>query len=56
VWFLVWLQLISGKPVDYFQLGSYQSQAICEQQKQKAIVMVTHNGVAVVCLKAEVDD
>ena len=56
LWILVWIQLISGKPVDYFQLGSYQSQAVCEQVRNKAEVMITHNGIAVACLKVDVDD
>ena len=56
MWILVWIQLISGKPVDYFQLGSYQSRAICEQVKDEAEVMITHNGIAVACLKVDVDD
>ena len=54
MWILVWLQLISGKPVDHFQLGSYESQAICEQVKDRAKVMITHNGIAVACLKVDV--
>tara|TARA_R100000935_G_scaffold43339_1_gene65704 strand:+ start:252 stop:380 length:129 start_codon:yes stop_codon:yes gene_type:complete len=42
--------------MDYFQLGSYQSHAICEQEKDKAEVMVTHNGIALACLKVDPND
>ena len=53
MWALVWIQIISGMPAEYFQLGVYESEAICKQIQQKAKIMVTHNGIAVACLKIE---
>jgi|TARA_R110000744_G_scaffold286327_2_gene397630 hypothetical protein len=50
MWVLVWIQLISGKPAEYFQLGVYDTKAVCEQVLEKAEMMVTHNGIAVACL------
>ena len=50
MWVLVWLQLISGMPLDYFELGQYDNRKICEQQKDKAEVMITHNGITVACI------
>jgi hypothetical protein len=50
MWFLVWIQIISGMPAEYFQLGAYESRTVCELVKQKAEMMITHNGIAVVCI------
>ena len=50
MWALVWMQLISGMPIDYYQLGSYESKTVCELYNQKAQVMVTHNGITVACI------
>ena len=47
MWILIWLQLTSGQPLDYFQLGMYDSRKICEQQKEKAEVIIIHNGISV---------
>ena len=54
MWVLVWVQIISGMPAEYFQLGVYESKVICEQVRQKAEMMVTHNGIVVACLGVEV--
>ena len=56
MWVLVWLQLISGMPLDYFELGQYDSRKICEQQREKAEVMITHNGIAVQCIEIRRDN
>ena len=50
MWVLVWIQIISGMPAEYFQLGAYESRTVCELVKQKAEMMITHNGIAVVCI------
>ena len=44
------MQLISGQPVDYFQLAVYESSSECETNRKRAEIMVTHNGIAVACL------
>jgi hypothetical protein len=53
MWVLVWVQIISGMPAEYFQLGVYESKIVCEQVRQNAEMMVTHNGIVVACLGVE---
>ena len=53
MWVLVWLQLTSGMPLDYFQLGAYDDKNICEQHRKKAEVMIVHNGMSVQCIGIE---
>ena len=53
MWILIWLQLTSGMPLDYFQLGIYDNKNICEQQRKKAEVMIVHNGISVQCIGIE---
>jgi hypothetical protein len=53
MWVLVWVQIISGMPAEYFQLGVYESKTVCEQVRQNAEMMVTHNGIVVACLGVE---
>ena len=52
---LDWMQLISGQPVDYFQLAVYETSAECENNRKRAEVMVTHNGIAVACLNVRTE-
>ena len=54
MWVLVWMQLISGQPVNYFQLAVYESSSECETNRKSAEVMVTHNGIAVACLEVKI--
>ena len=56
VWILVWMQLISGMPVDHFVLGSYETQVECTKSKERAEVMITHNGIAITCLGIKYND
>ena len=56
MWILVWLQLTSGMPLDYFQLGQYTDRNICEQQRKKAEVMISHNGISVQCIGIEINN
>jgi len=53
MWVLVWLQLTSGMPLDYFQLGTYGDKNTCEQHRKKAEVMIVHNGMSVQCIEIE---
>ena len=50
VWILIWMQLISGNPVDHFVLGRYETQLECSKSKELAKVMISHNGIAITCL------
>ena len=56
IWVLVWMQLVSGKPVDHFQLGVYETQVECIRSKERAKVMIIHNGIAITCLGIEYND
>jgi hypothetical protein len=56
MWVLVWLQLTSGMPLDYFQLGTYDSRNLCEQHRKKAEVMIVHNGMSVQCIEIDMDN
>jgi len=56
MWVLVWLQLTSGMPLDYFQLGTYNSTNVCEQHRKKAEVMIVHNGMSVQCIEIKIDN
>jgi len=53
MWVLVWMQLISGQPVDHFQLAVYETSFDCEKNCKCSEIMVTHNGIAVVCLEVK---
>ena len=53
MWVLIWLQLTSGMPLDYFQLGTYDNKNTCEQHRKKAEVMIVHNGMSVQCIEIE---
>jgi len=50
MWALVWLQLTSGMPLEYFQISSYESRSICEQVKQRASIMITDTSITIACL------
>jgi len=54
MWVLVWMQLISGQPVDHFQLAVYETSVECEKNRKRAEIMVTHNGIAVACLEVKI--
>ena len=41
MWVLIWLQLTSGMPLDYFQLGTYD---------------IVHNGMSVQCIEIDMDN
>ena len=53
MWVLVWMQLISGQPVDHVQLDVYETSVECEMIRIRAEIMVTHNGIAVACLEVK---
>ena len=55
MWVLVWMQLISGQPVEHFQLAVYENVAECEKNRKRAEIMVTHNGIAVACLNVRIE-
>jgi hypothetical protein len=55
MWVLVWMQLISGQPVEHFQLAVYENGADCEKNRKRAEIMVTHNGIAVTCLNVRTE-
>jgi|TARA_R110000751_G_scaffold13987_2_gene46106 hypothetical protein len=56
MWVLVWLQVVAGMPLGFFQLGTYESRTICDQYRQKAEVMVINTNISVNCLQVLVND
>ena len=50
MWILVWLSFINGR-FEYYQLGSYGTEAHCNKEKIKAEVMVKDAGQAVHCFE-----
>jgi len=50
VWVLVWLQLVTGMPLEYFQISYHESRTLCERVKQRAGVMVTETNMVLACL------
>jgi hypothetical protein len=54
MWALVWLQLTSGMPLEYFQISSYENRSICEQVKKRASIMITDTSIAIACLNIKV--
>jgi|TARA_R110002012_G_scaffold41402_1_gene113285 hypothetical protein len=50
MWALVWLQLISGQSLEYYHIATYNNYEQCEARRERAEVMITHNGIGVVCL------
>lgn len=47
---LVWVQLTSGMPLEYYHLGTYETELACSKAKKKAHIMITHNGIGIACL------
>mgnify|MGYP003117654018 CR=1 FL=1 len=54
MWVLVWIQLITGMPLEYYQLDSFDSKTVCEQYRQRAEILVTHTNMTVVCLSVRI--
>ena len=50
MWALVWLELISGQNLEYYHIANYNNYEQWEVRREKAEVMITHNGIGVVCL------
>lgn len=54
IWVLIWMQLVAGQSVQYYQLGTYTDEKSCKEALQKAIVLVTQASSTVDCIKVEV--
>lgn len=55
VWVLIWMQLSTTQAVNYYQLGTFPTQAECTAALSNATVMVTHKSETVACLEVEVN-
>ena len=55
MWVLVWIQLVVGMPLSYFQLNSFETRTVCELYKEQAQVMVTDNNMAVACMSVRIE-
>jgi hypothetical protein len=54
IWVLIWIQIISGTGVDYFQVGTFSTYEECQKSLQRAAVLVNNNNQEVVCLEVKV--
>ncbi len=54
VWVLIWMQLVSGQSVEYYQLGTFKDEKSCVEALSKATILVTQPSSTVDCLKVEV--
>ena len=52
MWILVWLSFVDGR-FEYYQLGSFGTEAHCNRAKVKAEVMVKNPAQAVTCFSVE---
>jgi len=52
MWILVWLSFIDSR-FEYYQLGTFGTEAHCNKAKVKAEVMVKNVGQAVTCFAVD---
>ena len=52
MWVLVWLQLAGG--VTHFEVGQYESEKICFEEKLRASILVTKNNEYLYCFKVNI--
>tara|TARA_Y100001938_G_C7913012_1_gene340573 strand:+ start:152 stop:340 length:189 start_codon:yes stop_codon:yes gene_type:complete len=50
IWILVWLQLGTGKDLDYYHIGTFGDKDICIQEMSKASVLVTNKNSTIDCI------
>lgn len=55
MWILVWLTVTNLHGLQYFQLGAYESKALCLQEQEKARVMITQINITVACVQTIVE-
>ena len=53
MWILVWMQLVTGQGVDYYQLGTYGKEAECMLSLKEAVVLVNHSSETLACLEID---
>jgi len=52
IWFLLWVQFINNNLTSY-NLGHFPSEALCEDAKYEASVLITSSTTALYCFKAK---
>jgi len=50
IWILVWLQLGTGKDLDYYHIGTFSDKDVCVQEMSKAAVLVTNKNSTIDCI------
>ncbi len=53
MWFLVWINFTTAGELNYYQISTHGSEEVCEQEKEKAKVIVTKSNETIACLWAE---
>ena len=51
---LIWMQLLSTQPVEYYELGNHTTLEECQIELSKAAKMITHKSETVACLEVDV--
>ena len=50
IWILIWLQLGTGKDLEYYHVGTFSDKGICVEEMTKAAVLVTNNSSTIDCI------
>jgi len=45
---------MTGMPLQYYQLDSFDSRTVCEQYRQRAEILVTNTNMIVACLSVRI--
>jgi hypothetical protein len=45
---------MTGTPLQYYQLNSFESRTLCEQYKEQAKILVTNTNMTVACLNVRI--
>jgi|TARA_B100000287_G_scaffold93824_1_gene86011 hypothetical protein len=50
MWVLVWLALEANQKVDYYHIGTYDTDKECQVSLKEAVVLVTNSNQSLACL------
>jgi len=50
MWFLVWFQFMNNS-LEHYQLGQFTTEVLCEEAKEKSLVLITHSTTSVYCFE-----
>tara|TARA_B100001059_G_C17390494_1_gene358837 strand:- start:24 stop:212 length:189 start_codon:yes stop_codon:yes gene_type:complete len=53
IWILIWLQLGTGKSLDYYHIGTFDNKDACVEELSKAAILVTNKNSTIDCIPVE---